>query len=203
MQSGGASLLHRAPGADRRGELALLLLVGGVLALGAAAEPPVRSFSLRSGTLTYKLIHKLHQVEGTTRSVEGRALLQEDGTAKIQVRAKVASFDSGNSNRDAHMREATHEPVHSYASVKGTLRDLHLPLSAPVELSLSATVELNGEKQSATIPVTFRPDGPRIRATFSFPISLEAFKVERPELLFVKVEDRVQVTGDLLFEETP
>lgn len=203
MESGGASRLHRAPGADRRRELAFLVLVGGALALGAAAEPPARSFSLRSGTLTYKLVHKLHEVEGTTRSVEGRALLQGDGAARIQVRAKVASFDSGNSNRDAHMREATHEPIHSYASVKGTLRDLHVPLSAPVELSLSAMVELNGEKQRATIPVSFRPDGPRIRATFSFPISLEAFKVERPELLFVKVEDRVEVTGDLLFEEIP
>ena len=203
MESGGASSLHRAPGADRRRELAFLILVGGVLALGAATEPPVRSFSLRSGTLAYKLVHKLHEVEGTTRSVEGRALLQEDGTARVQVRAKVASFDSGNSNRDAHMREVTHEPIHPYASVKGTLRDLHLPLSSPVELSLSATVELNGEKQGATIPISFRPDGPRLRATFSFPISLEAFKVERPELLFVKVEDRVQVTGDLVFEEVP
>jgi polyisoprenoid-binding protein YceI len=186
-----------------RREVAFLLLACGVLQLGAAAEAPARSFSVRSGTLTYKVVHKLHEVEGTTRSVEGRALVQEDGAAKVQVRAKLASFDSGNSNRDAHMREVTHEPIHSYASVKGTVQGLRLPLSAPVELSLSATVELNGEKQDASIPITFRPDGPRIRATFSFPVSLEAFKVERPELLFVKVEDRVQVTGDLVFEEIP
>src|SRR5260370_7006619 len=170
MESGGVSRLHRAPGADRRRELAFLVLFGGVLALGAAGERPVRSFSLRSGALTYKLVHKLHEVEGTTRSVEGRALLQEDGTAKIQVRAKVASFDSGNSNRDAHMREVTHEPIHSYASLKGTLRDLRVPLSAPVELSLSATVALNGATPSPTTPFSFPPHGPHLPPSFSFPL---------------------------------
>jgi polyisoprenoid-binding protein YceI len=135
--------------------------------------------------------------------VEGRALVQGDGSAKVQVRAKVASFDSGNANRDAHMREATHEPVHSYASVKGTLEGLRLPITAPVDLAMSATVELNGAKQQATIPISFRQEGAAIRATFSFPISLDSFKVERPELLFIKVDDRVQIAGDLSFEETP
>ena len=34
-----------------------------------------------------------------------------------------------------------------------------------------------------------------------YPISLDAFKVERPELLFVKVEDKAQIEGDLVFTE--
>jgi len=202
MEPGAA---RRSPVAGRR-QLVLLVLAAESLALAAsaiAAEPPVRSFSVREGILTYRVIHRLHQVEGRTRSVEGRALLQGDGSAKVQVRAKVASFDSGNANRDAHMREATREPVHSYASVKGTLEGLRLPITAPIDLAMSATVELNGEKQQATIPISFRQEGPAIRATFSFPISLDSFKVERPELLFIKVDDRVQIAGDLSFQETP
>ena len=39
-----------------------------------------------------------------------------------------------------------------------------------------------------------------MRATFTFPISLEAFKIERPELLFVKVDDALKLEGDVLFE---
>src|SRR5438105_2851771 len=76
------------------------------------------AFVLESGTLTYRVVHKLHQVVGTSRQLEGRAVIQDDGTGRVQVRARVASFDSGNANRDAHMREATHEPVHPFASVK-------------------------------------------------------------------------------------
>jgi hypothetical protein len=68
---------------------------------------------------------------------------------------------------------------------------------------MPATLELNGEKQPATVPIRLRQEGATIRVTFSFPISLESFKVDRPELLFVKVDDRAQITGDLVFEERP
>ena len=172
------------------------------VAAATASAQPGHGFVLESGTLTYRVVHKLHQVEGTSRELEGRAVVQGDGTGRVQVRAKVASFDSGNSNRDAHMREATREPVHPYASVKGTLSGIHLPLTGPVEVPMPATVELNGERQPATIVVSLRAEGSNLRARFSFPISLESFKVERPELLFVKVDDRAEISGDLVFAES-
>jgi hypothetical protein len=39
-----------------------------------------------------------------------------------------------------------------------------------------------------------------VRTTFSFPISLDGFKVERPQLLLIKVDDRATISGDLRFE---
>ena len=204
---GGVLMTTSSPGrgATRpRGVLraVVLLLACALFSVRARGEDhAARNFLIESGSLSYQLVHKLHEVEGKTRAIEGRALVSTDGSVRVQVRAKVASFDSGNANRDAHMREVTHEPIHAYASVQGRLAGLHLPLAAPIELPMSATVELNGEKQPATIPVKFQPEGAGIRATFSFPISLEGFKVERPELLFVKVDDRIQLTGDLLFAE--
>jgi len=172
-----------------------------LFALLLSAPASGQLLDLREGTLTYTVVHKLHEVHGTTRQVEGRALAQPDGTVKVQVRAKVASFDSGNSNRDAHMREATHEAAHPYAEVKGTMSGVKLPLSAPVQTTLHAIVELNGEKQTAEVPVKLEPAAENgVRATFSFPISLDALKVERPELLLVKVDDKATISGDLRFE---
>src|SRR4051794_32381102 len=108
---------------------------------------------VREGTLSYVVVHKLHEVVGTTHQIEGRALVGDDGNAKVQVRAKVATFDSGNSNRDAHMRESTHEAAHPYASVKGTISGVKWPLAAPGDATLKGTVELNGEKQPVEVPV--------------------------------------------------
>lgn len=171
------------------------------LLLAAGGAPDGQAYALKSGELSYTLVHKLHEVKGTTHALEGRALALPDGTARVQVRAKVASFDSGNSNRDVHMREATHEPVHPWTSVKGTLEKISLPLQAPAETTLHATVELNGEKQAVEVPVKLSPaERGGVRATFSFPVSLEGFKVERPELLFVKVDDKLLLSGDLVFE---
>jgi YceI-like protein len=156
---------------------------------------------LREGTLTYVVVHKLHQVRGTTRQIEGRALALPDGTVKVQVRARVATFDSGNSNRDVNMREATHEGSHPYAEVRGTMSGVTLPLTGPREAALHATVELNGEKQTQDVTVKLEPEDAGIRATFSFPVSLDAFKIERPQLLLIKVEDRATILGDLHFGE--
>ncbi len=153
-----------------------------LVALLLCAPPARQILDLRQGTLTYAVVHKLHEVRGTSKDVEGRALALPDGTVKVQVRAKVASFDSG-----------------LYTEVRGTLSGVTLPLEGPREAVLHGTVELNGEKRTRDVPVKLKPENGGVRATFSFPISLEGFKLERPRLLLVKVDDRAVVSGDLLF----
>src|SRR5437763_12912135 len=98
------------------------------------------------------------------------------------------------------MREATREPAHPYVEVKGTMPPLQLPLTGPTQVPLDARIELNGETERQTIAVTLTPEGAGIRAKFSFPVSLDAHKVERPELLLVKVDDKETIEGNLLFE---
>jgi|ERR1700686_1639473 polyisoprenoid-binding protein YceI len=175
----------------------LVLVISLCAAAGRAAAPV--PLDLRQGSLSYVVVHKLHEVKGTTHELEGKAVLLPDGSAKVQVRAKLASFDSGNSNRDEHMREATHAVEHQYADVRGTIEGVSLPLPGAGEKALHAVVELNGEKQAVEIPIQLAPAEGGVRARFAFPISLEAFHVERPELLFVKVEDKVVIEGDLIF----
>jgi len=174
----------------------VLVLIAFLLCAPSEAQ---QLLDLREGTLTYVVVHKLHEVRGTTRQVEGRALALPDGNVKVQVRAKVATFDSGNSNRDVHMREATHDAAHPYAEVRGSMAGVKLPLDGPQEALLHATVELNGEKQSQDVMVKLEPEPAGVRARFSFPISLDGFKVERPQLLLIKVDDRATIEGDLHF----
>lgn len=171
-----------------------------IAAAARADEPRPLLLALDKGELTYTVVHKLHQVTGTTRKLEGLARLQPGGPTLVQVRAPVATFDSGNSNRDAHMREATHEPLHPVAEVKGTLPPVTLPLAGPQDVTLDARVELNGIQQKQAIPVHLEPSGPRaVRAKFSFPISLDAYRVDRPELLLIKIDDRAVISGDVVF----
>ena len=180
--------------------LSALLALLSPLWAARADEGGARSLELRSGTVTYTVVHKFHEVKGTSQKLEGRALVSPDGSAKVQVRVAVASFDSGNGNRDAHMREATHELQHPHVTIKGTLSGVALPLAAQLEAALQATVDFNGEKATLSIPVTLTPNDGKVRARFAFALSLDAFKIERPELLFVKVDDALKIEGDVLFE---
>jgi hypothetical protein len=181
---------------------AAALSLAAALAGAARADAPAGAqlLSLKETTLSYRLVHPLHKVKGTCREAEGRAAVTPGQQSLVQVRAKVACFDSGDNNRDVHMREVTHEALHPFVTVKGTLEGLQLPLSGPTTLSLSASVELNGEKQQVSIPLQLKPEGSGLRGTFQFDVSLEGFKIERPSLVLAKVEDRLTLEGELLFQ---
>lgn len=166
----------------------------------ADAPPAPALLDLKEISLTYTVVHKLHVVTATCKVAEGKAAVTPGGPARVQVRAKVACFDSGDSNRDVHMREVTHEALHPYVSVKGTIDAVALPISAPVERTLNARVELNGEAQTVAIPITLSQEGSVIRGRAKFPVSLDGFKIERPSLLTIKVEDTLTLEGDLAFE---
>jgi polyisoprenoid-binding protein YceI len=181
-----------------------VLLAVFLAAAAHAQQPQPVTLALTQGTLRYTVVHKLHEVTGTTHELEGLARLTPGAPTLVQVRAPIKSFDSGNSNRDAHMREATHEPLHPIAEVKGTLPPIALPLDGARDLTLDARVELNGVQRKEAIPVHLEPAGARgVHGTFSFPISLDAFGVERPELLLIKIDDRAVIAGDVLFEARP
>ena len=168
----------------------------------ASPEAVPRTFSvLPDSTLAYRLVHKFHEVNGVSRAVEGKARVLPDGTVQVMVRAPLDSFDSGNSNRDAHMLEATGAAQNPYVEFKGVGR-----LDAPDAHPSEARVALRGvltlkTPRSIEVALTVRFDSAdRAHAEASFPISLEEHHVERPSLMFVKVDDRVVIDAKLDLE---
>jgi polyisoprenoid-binding protein YceI len=185
--------------------LATLFLSTSALAQEAAPAAP-RMYSVKSSdsALTYRLKHKLHVVEGTARPTEGKARLMPDGTLQVAVRANVADFDSGNSNRDSHMKEATEEPKFPTIEFKGTASGVKVPTMFPAEqtVALKGQLTFHGVKQAVEVPlkVVFT-SAKDVTATGTFQISLEAFKVERPSLLMVKVDDALDLETKFQLQE--
>lgn len=181
----------------------LLLALLTALCLDAQAgedAAPKSAFDLQTARLGYRLVHPLHKVSASCGEAEGRAVVRPGKPTKVQVRAKVACFVSGDGNRDTHMREVTHEPLHPYVELKGTLEGLQLPLAAQQTFSLQASVTMNDKTQAVTVSLTLKPEGAGLRGTFSFPVSLTGFDIERPSLLGFSVEDAITIDGDLLFQ---
>jgi polyisoprenoid-binding protein YceI len=153
--------------------------------------------------VVYHLVHKLHHVDGHTRRVEGRAAVLADGRAQVELRVPVATFDSGNVNRDAHMKEVLEAGRFPTLEVKAIGSGLKLPPAGPATQTLpaKAQIDLHGIKQLVDIKVelSFNGDG-TVKAATRFPISLDSFKIERPSLMFVKVDDIVQIDANLVFK---
>jgi polyisoprenoid-binding protein YceI len=110
----------------------------------------------------------------------------------------VATFRSGDANRDTHMLEVVQAGKFPFATVK-----VILPLGPDRELPEKAVmadgeIDFRGVKKRTTVPITLarQPDG-SIRVRGSFDVSLDAHGVERPSLLFVKVDDACRIHLDL------
>lgn len=170
-----------------------------VLALAAAAEPQAYSVDATRSSVRYHVNHKLHAADGRSSTIEGKAVVQPDGKVLAMVRIPVASFDSGDANRDANMRETLEAARFPYVVFKG-VTSLVLPAAAgkPVEATLQGEVELHGVKRPVSVPVTLRfaADG-SVAVAGKLKVSLDAHRVERPALLLVKIDDEATIAFDL------
>lgn len=179
-----------------RALIALLLL--------AAPPPAERSYELvpARSTVRYHIVHKFHDVTGTTSTIEAKAVAQADGRVLAMVRVPMASFDSGERNRDADMREAVDARRFPFVVFKGIARlepgALEAAAPTTVEVRMEGEVELHGVTKPVMVPLTLELDpGGAVRARGSFTVSLDAFGVKRPALLFVKIDDACRIELDL------
>lgn len=180
-----------------------------LLALLVAAAPAAgKSYSVdpAKSVVRYHITHKLHGVSGASTALEGKGVLRPDGTVLAMVRIPIASFDSGERNRDADMREAVDARRFPFVVFKGTTRleaeALAAALPSSVQTKLEGEVELHGVKRRMAVPLTLElfPDGTG-RARGRFEVSLDAFGIERPSLLFVKIGDACRIEFDLALRE--
>jgi len=172
------------------------------------ASPGVRDLTVDPGasSIRFAITHRLHHVEGRSTGVLGRAVIAPDGKVQAMVRVPVSSFDSGDGNRDSNMQAALEVERFPFVTVKavGALSRAAaggaLPLTVP--LVLEAEVDLHGVKVARKVPVqvTFESGG-AVHATGEFEESLDAHRVERPSLFFVKIEDGCRIAFDLVFRE--
>jgi polyisoprenoid-binding protein YceI len=141
--------------------------------------------------VTYKLVHPLHEVEATSKEVT--FLCGVDETAKqirsVKASVDVTTFDSGNSNRDSHAMEVVNAlsfPGATFASTS----------VAPRGDSLLVTGMLTFHGITRQIVARCLPHwtAQKLSVDGAFAISLTEFKVDRPTLLMIPVEDKLSFT---------
>src|ERR1700675_1297632 len=94
---------------------------------------------LDQSTLTYHVSHTLHQTEGVSHAARGKGACHA-GLCDFLIAVPVKSFDSGDSNRDLHMLQATRGGQFPLVSVRTRL---------PEAASTSETIEADLEVEFA------------------------------------------------------
>lgn len=173
--------------------LALALLAAG------AAEPQAYTVDAARSSVRYFVKHKLHPADGRSASIEGKAVVQPDGKVLAMIRVPVASFDSGDSNRDSNMRDTLEAAKYPYVVFKG-VTSLVMPAAEgkPIPMTLQGELDFHGVKRAVDVPVTlqFAADG-GATVKGKLVVSLDAHQIERPSLLLIKLEDDCAIEFEL------
>jgi polyisoprenoid-binding protein YceI len=152
-------------------------------------------------SVSYTAVHKLHKVVGVAKKLEGRARILPDGQVQAMVRVPVEAFDSGNGNRDAHVKESIGAARFPFVELKAVAQID--PNASNGTTTLKGNVTFHGVTRPVELPATFSSEGRRLSVTGTFPVSLEGHGVERPSLMFVKVDDRLEIAFQIVLEIQP
>ncbi len=158
------------------------------------AGPAGGQWVLEESTLTYHVSHPLHQVEGVSHAARGKAVCQ-NSQCDFLIAAPVKSFDSGDSNRDLHMVQATRGGQFPMITVRTSL-----PESAAGSATIAADLEIEFAGQTAHYKqIAFQQvtQGDKVRITGTIPATLADFKIDPPSLLGIAVKNEIPVQVEM------
>ncbi len=114
---------------------------------------------LEQSTLTYHISHPIHLVESSSHAAKGKGVCHA-GECEFLIAAPVKSFDSGDSNRDLHMLEATRGAQFPMVIVR-----TQIPEGASTSATIYADLEVEFAGQTAHYQhVPFQRRDPRKRS---------------------------------------
>ncbi len=170
------------------------LLLAVCLLSGISAQAKVYTALKEESTISYSLIHKMHEVKGVSKNFKCVVDLATDSSkSRVYVKSAVAEFNSGSSSRDANMLEVL-EAV-KYPSVEFVSDSVR---REGREWRVFGRLSFHGVKKPIHFLVKEEASGNKVRIRGNFAVSLTEFKVERPRLLMIPVDDDLQIEIDVV-----
>ncbi|MCD6023359.1 MAG: YceI family protein [Fibrobacteria bacterium] len=167
---------------------------GGLICAGVPAQAKVHAALKDESTLSYTLIHKMHEITGVSKNFKCRVELETDTTkTRIHVKGAVAGFNSGNSTRDANVLEVLEATKYPHVEFLGdSVR------REGKDWRVFGRLTFHGVKRSLNFKVSPQVSGNKVRIQGGFKVSLTEFKIERPRLLLIPVEDDLEIRIDVV-----
>ena len=156
-------------------------------------------YTLAQSTLTYHMSHPMHEVDGTSHAAKGKGICHA-GNCDFLIAAPVKSFDSGDTNRDLHMIEATRGAQYPMVQVR-----TRFPQSQTSEATFYADLEVQFAGHTAHYPhVAFQrtQQGSNVRITGTVPATCSDFKIVRPSFLTVPIKNEIPVRVDMTWQKS-
>lgn len=151
-------------------------------------------------TVTYTMKHPMHTWDGVSHDVNG-AMIYNPANKQIEnvaIVIKVASFDTKNANRDSHAIEVL-DGI-KYPTVTFTAQDIRPNQSGG--LTAKGKLTFHGVTRPIQVDLTKQDTNDGFQFNGTFPVSLTDYKIEKPSLMMVPVDDEMTMKFSLYFKST-
>jgi polyisoprenoid-binding protein YceI len=147
-------------------------------------------------SMTYRISHPLHKIEATSGEVMYQVKVdpQRKKVLSVEAQVDVMTFNSGNSNRDSHAMEVIDAITYPDASFSSS--EVY---QAGDSLSVMGNLTFHGTTRSISIPAMSQWYGDSLQVNAAFNISMTDFKIDRPSLLMIPVDDTIHFAMQATF----
>jgi len=154
------------------------------------------TYETSASSVKYSMVHKLHSWAGVSKELKVATKWneQKNEIEQISIVVNVATFNSGLSSRDSHMMEVLDgltypRIIFSSSSVQYT----------PEGILVKGKLQFHGVERMIETKVKLEKQNRKLVFSGSLPVLLEDYKVERPGLLFVKVDNLVKIDFQVVY----
>lgn len=155
-------------------------------------------WALQQSTLAYHMSHPMHEVDGVSHTAKGKGICHA-GQCNFLIAVPVKSFDSGDSNRDLHMIEATRGAQFPMVIVRTVF-----PEASTTSPTIYADLEVQFAGQTAHyqhVPFQRVTQGNQVRIMGTIPATCSDFKIDRPSFLTVPIKNEIPVKVDMTWQK--
>jgi polyisoprenoid-binding protein YceI len=139
--------------------------------------------------ITYEASHPIHDWSGTSEDINGVVVLKDDIPSRMAIAISVASFDSNNSNRDAHALEVLDALL--FPKVSLYAEDFEINNN---KLLINGDLKFHGK----TIKINTSANWSKIRDLWilegEFDFKPSDFEITLPSFMLVKMRDLIHIS---------
>jgi polyisoprenoid-binding protein YceI len=171
---------------------ALALIAGSTIVGQTKSVEVIKSES----TITYQINHPMHHIEATSKDGWFHVDVDEAKKEIKDVRAEVdvMTFDSGNSNRDSHAMEV----IESMKYPDATFTSTGITQNAD-SIFVTGKLTFHGVTGDVLMRGVTTWMANKLVVQGGFQVSLTAYKIDRPALLLVPVDDALRFSMKVAF----